>query len=161
MSRVARWIACAALASAGLSGQARGQAPMEQRAAGTFEVELTVEQDEDEGSTRLGRMRLDKRYTGGLQATAVGSMLTAMSPVEGSAAYTAIERVYGMLEGRSGSFVLVHLGTLERGAGELDIRIVADSGTGELEGIRGRMLIEVDGGLHRYVLDFSFPDIAE
>ena len=35
-------------------------------------------------------------------------MLTAMSQVEGSGAYVAVERVTGTLAGRKGSFALHH-----------------------------------------------------
>ena len=60
----------------------------------------------------------------------------ASSPsVQGSAGYVAIEKVTGTLNGRRGSFYLQHSGTMTRGAGELTITVIPDSGTDELEGL--------------------------
>lgn len=149
-----------ALAAGAVAGQGAG--PMEHEATGGFEVTLHPE-GEPGGADgiRLGRMRLDKRYGGGLQAVARGHMLTAVSPVDGSAAYTAIEQVSGSLEGREGSFVLAHFGTLDRGVAGLEVRIVPDSGAGGLAGIRGRMEIDAGADGHRYRLVYSFPDIVD
>lgn len=62
-----------------------------QRAKGEFDVKvLPVAQDAASG---LGRMSIDKTFRGDLVGTSVGEMLTAMSPVEGSGAYVAVERV--------------------------------------------------------------------
>ena len=98
-----------------------------------------------------GRMRLDKRYHGELAASGQGQMLAFRSAVAGSAGYVAMELVDGTLGGRRGSFVLQHSGTLDRGAAQLDLGVVPDSGTGELIGLRGRMNIVIaEGGKHRY-----------
>ncbi len=87
------------------------------RARGTFEVKLSPQPlaRPVEGSP-LGRMSLEKQFHGPLEAASTGEMLTAMSSVQGSAAYSAIERVTGSLDGRRGSFVLQHTGVMTRGA---------------------------------------------
>lgn len=105
-----------------------------------------------------GRMTLDKRFTGPLEATGKGEMLTAMTAVEGSAAYVAIEHVEGMLDGRKGGFDLVHRGVMTRGEKALSVSVVPDSGTGELAGIAGTLEIEIDAGGHHYVLDYTLPE---
>jgi Protein of unknown function (DUF3224) len=69
----------------------------------------------------------------------------------------AMEHVSGTLEGRSGNFVLQHSGTRDRGAMALDLHVVADSGTGELAGLRGRMQIDISDGAHHYRFDYSLP----
>src|SRR4030095_16442472 len=114
---------------------------MTQHAKGTFEVTLAPQGDSHgengsapDGAT-LGRMLLDKRFAGDLAGTGKGQMLTAMAAIGGSAGYVAIERVTGTLNGRVGSFVLQHTGTMNRGAPQLAITVVPDSGTGELAGI--------------------------
>jgi hypothetical protein len=86
---------------------------MTKHATGTFDVKVTPEPPEDkaEGST-LGRMSLDKQYHGDLDGTSKGQMLTAGTDVKGSAGYVAIERVTGTLNGRKGSFMLQHSGTM-------------------------------------------------
>jgi len=125
------------------------------RAQGTFEVKLSSQwEDKAEGCT-LGRFLLEKTYSGDLEATSTGEMLSALSDVKGSAGYVALERVTGSLKGRQGAFVLQHTGAMNRGAMELTVRIVPDSGAGELAGISGTMTIIIAGGLHSYELDYS------
>jgi hypothetical protein len=44
---------------------------------------------------------------------------------------------------------------MNRGAPSLVITIVPDSGTEQLEGIRGTMVIKIEGGKHAYDLDYT------
>lgn len=138
------------------SGAAHEERVVSDTARGTFTVTLQPlpAHDAADGSM-LGRMSLDKEYSGGLAATAVGEMLTAMTPVRGSAAYVAVERVTGTLDGRAGSFVLQHSGTMAGGAQRLTIEIVPDSGTGDLAGIRGSLAIDIADGVHHYTLAYT------
>ena len=102
----------------------------------------------------LARMSIDKQFNGDLVATSKGEMLSAGTSVKGSAGYVAIERVIGTLGGRHGSFVLQHNGLMNRGAPQLTITIVPDSGTGELAGLSGSMAIIIADGKHYYELDY-------
>jgi Protein of unknown function (DUF3224) len=61
------------------------------------------------------------------------------------------------LHGRRGSFVLQHTGTMNRGAPQLSITVVPDSGTEELAGLAGSMQIEIEQGRHAYIFDYSLP----
>jgi hypothetical protein len=126
------------------------------RATGTFEVKLTPQStdEEPEGST-LARLSIEKTFRGDLEATSRGEMLSAGTRTNGSAGYVAIERVTGALHGRRGSFVLKHDGTMTRGAPELTVRVVPDSGTGELAGLAGGMRILVEPGKHSYEMDYT------
>jgi hypothetical protein len=119
-------------------------------AQGTFEVKLTPE-----GAPEDGRMSIDKQFHGDLEATSKGAMLAAMGSVKGSAGYVAIERVTGILDGRTGSFALQHSGTMTRGVQELSVAVVPDTGTGELTGIAGRMNIIITDGKHSYEFHYS------
>ena len=131
---------------------------MTMHAKGTFDVKVTpVAEDKADGST-LGRYSLDKQYHGDLEATAKGEMLTAGSDVKGSGAYVAVERVTGTLNGRKGSFVLVHKGTMGHGSMHLEVTVVPDSGTDQLTGIAGTLTIIIADGKHSYELDYSLPD---
>jgi hypothetical protein len=132
---------------------------MNKRAAGPFEVKLQpLDVSPLASGTGLGRMSLDKQFHGDLDAVSQGEMLSAMGSVKGSAAYVAIERVTGTLDGRKGTFFLQHRGTMTRGAPFLDIVVVPDSGTGELSGIDGKMNIDIaEGGKHSYTFDYSLP----
>jgi hypothetical protein len=124
------------------------------RATGTFEVKMTPQPADSAGSTTLGRMTLDKRFHGDLEGTSKGQMLAAGTAVKGSAGYVALEEITGTLEGRRGTFVLQHSGTMNRGAPQLSITVVPDSGTDELAGLTGRMTIDIADGKHSY--DFNY-----
>jgi hypothetical protein len=126
------------------------------RASGTFEVKLTP-QDDTTGQPRLGRFTIDKQLEGDFVGTSKGQMLTAMTAVDGSAGYVAIERLTGTLKGRKGSFVLQHSGTMNRSAQQLIITAVPDSGTEELTGLAGVMKIKIEGGKHFYEFDYTLP----
>jgi hypothetical protein len=128
---------------------------MTTRASGTFEVKLSPQVDGEEGGACVGRMLIDKRFSGDLEATSKGQMLAVRGSAEGSAGYVAMELVTGALAGRAGTFVLQHAGTMERGAQRLSITVVPDSGTGELEGLAGRMEIDFSGGGHAYAFDYT------
>ena len=102
----------------------------------------------------LGRMSIDKEFSGALEALSQGEMLSAMTATQGSAGYVAIEQVVGKLNGKQGSFVLQHFGTMDKGAERLILEVVPDSGAGELEGVTGKMHIRVEEGIHYY--DFEY-----
>jgi hypothetical protein len=97
-------------------------------AAGTFDVEIVPLETKGE---KLGRMSINKKYYGALEATSTGEMLVADGEVKESGVYVAVERVKGSLEGRRGSFSLHHSGVSNRGATTLSVQIVPDSGTDE------------------------------
>jgi len=118
--------------------------------SGAFTVSMTPS---GEGGP-VGQYQLDKTYSGPLEATASGTMLTAMGNVVGSAAYTAIEQVQGSLDGKAGSFSLVHRGVMDRDAQSLQIMVVPDSGSGELTGLSGTMDIRIEDGQHFYDFDY-------
>ncbi len=132
---------------------------MSNRATGPFEVRVLPHKPDNDVAEAAGltRMSLDKQFHGDLEATGKGEMLTAMSAVKGSAGYVAIEQVTGTLNGRSGSFVLQHSSTMTRGEPRQNIFVVPDSGTGELTGLAGTMMIIIAaGGAHAYEFDYTF-----
>ena len=133
---------------------------MSERASGTFDVKMAPK---DMGADApVGGMTLDKEFHGDLAGTGKGEMLMASSSsVKDSAGYVAIEKVTGTLHGRSGSFYLQHSGTMTRGAGELTITVIPDTGTDQLLGLTGRMnIIITPGGQHSYEFDYTLPDVA-
>ena len=103
----------------------------------------------------LGRMSIDKTFTGKLNASSQGEMLSAMTPVQGSAGYVAIEQVIGELEGKKGSFVLQHFGTMDKGQDSLILNVIPDSCTHELEGLTGSMKIRIEQGIHYYDFEYT------
>ena len=128
-------------------------------ARGTFEVRLTPQPlSHADADAALGRLAIDKQFAGDIAGASQGEMLSARSAVDGSAGYVAIERVTGALHGRRGSFVLQHSGTVNRGAQQLVISVVPDSGTGELAGLAGSMTLQIADGVHRYDLAYTLPE---
>ena len=124
---------------------------------GSFDVKVTPQEDGG-GDPLLNRMTLDKQYHGDLEGTGKGQMLTAGTEVKGSGAYVAIEKVAGTLKGRSGSFVLQHTGTMTQNAPQLTITVVPDSGTGDLKGLSGKMMINIAAdGKHSYDFEYTLP----
>jgi len=144
------------------STPAQKGAALTAHATGTFEVKVAPPPgekapDPNSGDSSLGRMTIDKQFHGDLEGTSKGQMLTAGTAVKGSAGYVAIERVTGTLQGRSGTFVLQHSGTMTRGAFQLTITVVPDSGTGQLAGLTGTMNIIIADGKHSYDFAYSLP----
>ena len=131
---------------------------MTARAVGTFDVKLApLPLDDKSADAALSRMSIDKQFHGDLEAASKGEMLSAGTPVKGSAGYVAIERVTGTLSGRTGSFVLQHSATMNRGTPQLSITVVPDSGTGQLTGLVGSMNIIIESGKHSYEFEYALP----
>lgn len=132
---------------------------MTQSASGAFEVKMTPQtQDDKSAGPAVGRMLLDKKFHGDLEATSVGEMLAFTTSVQGSAGYVAMEKVSGTLKGKSGTFVLQHSGTMTRGEPQLSITVVPDSGTGQLAGLSGKMTIRIADGKHSYGFEYTLPE---
>lgn len=126
------------------------------QATGTFEVKVVpLAADEGTDTGGFGRLSLDKTFSGGLTATSKGQMLGAFTAVEGSGGYVALEKVTGTLNGKKGSFILQHNGTMQGGVYTMKVTVVPDSGTEELTGIAGTMQIIIEGKKHSYVLDYA------
>ena len=129
---------------------------MSKKATGTFEVKVTPLAAEDNvGDPLIGRLALDKTFAGAMTGTSKGQMLGIDTGLKDSGGYVAAERFVGTLDGRKGSFSMLHSGTMQRGKFELNIIIVPDSGTDELTGISGKLTIKIEGGKHFYELEYS------
>jgi len=124
-------------------------------ASGTFDVKINPQTDDNPIEPSIGRMTIDKQYHGDIEATGKGQMLTAGTEVQGSGVYVAIEKVTGKLDGKSGSFAMQHSGTMTRGTPNLVITVVPDSGTGELAGLTGKMMINIVDGKHFYEFEYA------
>ena len=128
------------------------------RASGSFEVNVQpLANAEVSADPMLGRFLLTKKFSGDLEASARGHMLSAGTPTKGSAGYVAIDQVTGSLDGRKGGFVLQHSGSMKRGAPTLSVMVVPDSGTGELSGLSGTLKINIVDKKHFYEFDYSLP----
>ena len=149
------WLGLAASLAlmAGVGGVAK-----EPNARGTFDVKVTPQPQDDSAGGPFGRLFIYKNFHGDLEGTSNGQMLGSGSPDQGSAGYVALELVTGTLDGRRGSFVLQHKGTMRKGVSTMAVTVVPDSGTGELSGISGTMSIIIEGSKHSYAFDYTFEE---
>jgi hypothetical protein len=138
-----------------LAFQKEKKSKMTTHASGTFDVKMTPQASDEKSPTALGRFSLEKQFHGDLEGTSKGEMLAVSTAVPGSAGYVAIEQITGTLKGQTGTFALQHNGIMTRGAPQLSVTVVPDSGTGELTGISGRLDIKIAEGQHFYEFDYT------
>ncbi len=124
------------------------------QAKGEFEVKLAKVSADDDA---LMRMSIDKQFSGDLVAASVGQMMAGGVEANGARVYVALETVTGVLDGKSGSFILAHRGTMTKDGQALSVIVVPQSGTGELTGIDGTLDIQITGGKHYYTFDYTLP----
>lgn len=124
--------------------------------SGTFKVKMQPLEAAFTGQDGItvARMSLDKIYAGKLSAHSQGEMFSAVTQTQGSAGYVALEQVTGSLSGKQGSFVLQHSGIMNQGDASLTLQVIPDSGSGELKGLIGNMVIRIEDGVHCY--DFKY-----
>ena len=127
-------------------------------AKGQFDVSITPDEGLGSADTGLGKMIISKAFHGDLEANSSGQMLTVTTDIANSAGYVAVERVTGVLHGRTGSFALQHSGTMNRGVSILSVTVVPDSGTGDLQRIAGSLVITITDGTHYYDFEYTLPD---
>ena len=121
------------------------------KATGSFDITLEPQAGE---SYPVGRMQIDKTYTGDLVGTGTGQMISKRTEA-GDAVYSAIEEFEGSIQGKSGGCTFFHIGRMSTAEQTLDITIVSGSGTGELVGIEGLLSISQEQGSHHYELEYT------
>jgi hypothetical protein len=125
-----------------------------QHAAGSFDVKLSPQDDKSDDKS-MGRMTIEKQWHGAIEGTSRGQMLTGGDPSTGSATYVAIEKFTGAINGRKGTLLFQHMGTVNRGVQDLNVSVVPDSGTDQLKGITGRLTGKIEGGKHLYDFEYT------
>jgi hypothetical protein len=121
---------------------------------GTFQVVPSSQSEETVDGISFQELSLDKQFEGPLKATSTVKMLAASSQ-NGAGGYVAREHVDATLDGKKGSFVLLHTGLREGEKQELTLQVVPGCSTGELEGLEGRMKIDMKAGQHSYTFEYS------
>jgi|SRR5579862_246815 len=100
----------------------------------------------------MSRTRWTKTFTGQLAGSSVVEAVMLKLHDAGPAVYVGVERFNCTLDGRRGTFVLLHAGTALGDDHSASWTIVPGSGTGELAGIRGHGEITPR---HDFVLDYE------
>jgi hypothetical protein len=105
----------------------------------TFAVESWDESpfDETPGLPKLTRATVTKQFSGDITGPSATEWLMAYAD-DGSATFVGLERIRGTVGGRTGSFVVQHVGTFEDGAARAALTVVPRSGTDELRSVAGR-----------------------
>jgi hypothetical protein len=108
------------------------------------------------GGLAFGRVTLRKKFSGPLDGSSAVAM-TSTAVGEAPAGYVAVELVTGVLEGRSGTFVLQHTGVVDGDNGTTSGVVLPGTATGELAGLRGAMTIAHDEAGAVLILDYDLP----
>jgi hypothetical protein len=129
-------------------------------ASGYFDVTLAPQPADNPQvrSAQIDRLSIDKKYHGDVQGTSTGQM-QAIKDQQNTGAYVALERVVASIQGRKGTFMLMHYGYMSQGAvGRWLVEIVPNSGTGELTGLSGTMKIVQKEDKHYYEVEYALPE---
>lgn len=123
----------------------------------TFAIDSWEEQgfDEEEGTARITRATVRKSFSGDIAGQGVLEYLMAYAD-DGSASFVGLERVRGTVAGRTGTFVLRHVGTFADGAARATVTVAPGSGTGDVAGLTGEgdFLADPAGSMR---LSLTFP----
>src|SRR6478672_5335577 len=92
--------------------------------------------DEVVGAAKWTQSSATKSFDGDVDGTAALEYLMVYA-ADGSATFVGLERFQGRVAGRSGTFVLQHVGRFEDGAAKGHLTVAAGSGTGDLTGLSG------------------------
>jgi hypothetical protein len=128
-----------------------------QQAKGSFELQVVQRDAEKQEPDLFPRIYLEKQFHGDLQGTSRVEMLSFRTLSKTSGGYVALEQVEGTLQGKTGSFVLQHSGTMINGVPQMQVIVVPESGTGQFKGIDGAMTIRIKDGKHYYDFEYALP----
>jgi hypothetical protein len=92
---------------------------------------------EIEGSAKLSNAKVTQSYDGAICGTSSIEYLMSYS-VQGTATFVGLERVSGTVDGKTGTFVLQHVGSFSEGKARSTWSVVPGSGTGSLATFRGK-----------------------
>jgi hypothetical protein len=108
-------------------------------AVGKIEVHTYEPQtyDQVEGGPDLAEIRVTEAFHGDIEGEGRVRFLQAIRD-DGSASFVGIERVTGQIGGRSGSFLLQDVGTLEGSTVSGEWFVIPGSASGDLQGLRGQ-----------------------
>jgi hypothetical protein len=130
---------------------------MTRHAEGSFQVTSWNEDPyaEIDDSRKLTRATVAQTFTGDIEGEGSVEWLMCYRP-DGTADWMGFQRISGRVGDRSGSFVLRTNGTFDGSAASGDWAVVAGSGTGDLEGLRGQGRMHSPmGSTASFVLDYE------
>lgn len=111
--------------------------------------------DEGEEGKALVQCTIRQVYHGDIEGESLNTMLMAPG-ANGSSTYVGLERITGKLAGKNGSFIIQYQGTYVADRPSFIGFIVAESGTGELHGLKGTASMAPKDGKPAVFLEYSF-----
>ena len=114
--------------------------------------------DETPDNPTLSRGTVKKSFDSELRGESAGEILM-YSAADGSAGYTIMDKVTGEMDGRSGTFVMIHGGTHTPQQTSRALGIIApNSGTGGFRGISGTVEFKSNEDDKTFLLEFTLGD---
>ncbi len=107
------------------------------------------------GELKMTRSSVAYTYAGDIEGESTLDYLMVYRPDE-SGSFVGLERIIGQVAGRTGSFVIQHMGTFNKSEVDSTFFVVPNSGTGELIHLRGEGEIKLAGHAERYPMVFQF-----
>jgi hypothetical protein len=121
-----------------------------------FTIKSWDEKPFNEGPPKLTKASVVKGYTGDIEGEGHVEYLM-MYRADGTATFVGLERIAGRIAGKSGAFVLQRTGRFEGGQAKESYSVIAGSGTGELQGLRGEGTSSVGHEAeHSFILNYDF-----
>lgn len=122
-----------------------------------FDERTDIPVDSPDGEL-IERVTITKSFTGDIRGASVVYMYGYKTRLPTSNSYVAFERFSVSMHGRSGTFVLRHAAMRTAREREGTWVVVADSGTGELEGISGTGALTFHAdGTKTFDFDYRLP----
>lgn len=134
---------------------------MSTEASCTFKVTTWDEKpyQEFDGGAKLTRAKVSQAYQGAINGEGLVEFLMSHA-ANGTASFVGMELVRGTVAGKSGSFVIQHVGTFDSGGARSAWYIVPGSGNGELAGITGKGSYIATGESVPVIFSYEFPNNA-
>jgi hypothetical protein len=110
------------------------------------------------GGTKLTHTRATQLYQGSISGEGVVEYLMCAGG-DGVTYFSGFERIAGALDGKSGSFVIEHVGTFA-GEPHSDWTVVAGTGTGELAGLAGKGSYAVKDGVMQMLFTYDLGNVV-
>ncbi|WP_181871455.1 DUF3224 domain-containing protein [Sphaerisporangium album] len=130
---------------------------MTTKSKGTYQITGWDEKpySEKKGQAKLTAAHVTNTFSGDIEGEGKAEYLMAY-PSETYATFVGLQQVVGSVKGRKGSFVLEVHGTFANGQAKADWTVVPESGTEELQGIKGEggFVSTSDGGVD-LTLDYT------
>lgn len=121
----------------------------------TFTIDLRPAAERTDASPDAPEFCFEKHWSGAVEGTSRGTMLTGGDPATGDAGYVALETFEGRIGDREGRLTFLQLGEMTGGEPSLHYVIAPGSGTGDLEGAAGSLTVgEIDdAGVHQVTVE--------